>query len=80
MGQVHEPSRERRGRPGGAAVCVYHRGEVVVDCWGGTRDAAGSPWQPDTIALSFSTTKGVASTLLHVLADRRLVDVVRPVA
>ena len=70
----------RRGRMGGAAVCVYHRGEVVVDCWGGTRDAAGTPWQEDTIALSYSTTKGVASTLLHVLADRGLVDYDRPVA
>src|SRR5215470_6978176 len=70
----------RRGRSGGAAVCVYHRGEVVVDCWGGTRDAAGSPWRQDTIALSYSTTKGVASTLLHVLADRGLVDYDRPVA
>jgi CubicO group peptidase (beta-lactamase class C family) len=70
----------QRGRAGGAAVCVYHRGEVVVDCWGGTRDARGTPWQEDTIALSFSTTKGVASTLLHVLADRGLVDVDRPVA
>src|SRR5262249_27317740 len=34
----------------------------------------------DTIALSYSTTKGVASTLLHVLADRGLVDYDRPVA
>jgi CubicO group peptidase (beta-lactamase class C family) len=63
----------RRG-PGGAAVCVYHRGEKVVDIWGGTRDAAGNPWQADTVSLSFSTTKGVASTLLHVFADRGLVD------
>ncbi len=32
------------------------------------------------MALSFSTTKGVASTLLHVLADRGLVDYDTPVA
>jgi CubicO group peptidase (beta-lactamase class C family) len=74
------PDLRRRGRAGGAAVCVYHRGEVVVDCWGGTRDAAGRPWQEDTISLSYSTTKGVASTLLHILADRGLVDYDRPVA
>jgi CubicO group peptidase (beta-lactamase class C family) len=74
------PGARRRGRPGGAAVCVYHRGEVVVDCWGGTRDEAGSPWQPDTVSMSYSTTKGVASTLLHVLADRGLVDYEAPVA
>src|SRR5258705_10133609 len=63
----------RRG-PGGAAVCVYHRGEKVVDIWGGTRDAAGNPWEADTLSLSFSTTKGVASTLLHVFADRGHLD------
>jgi len=69
----------RRG-PGGAAACVYHRGEKVVDIWGGTRDAAGRPWEADTISVSFSTTKGVASTLLHVYADRGLVDYDAPVA
>src|SRR4030095_8200051 len=63
-----------RRAPGGAAVCVYHGGEKVVDIWGGTRDAAGNPWQADTLSLSFSTTKGVASTLLHVLADHGHID------
>ena len=55
---------------GGAAVCVYHRGHCVVDLWGGTRDGEGSPWCEDTVCLSFSTTKGVASTLLHILVDQ----------
>lgn len=73
------PGSKRRFAPGGAAVCVWHRGEVVVDCWGGTRDSDGDPWNHDTVALSFSTTKGVASTLLHVLADRGLVDYDAPV-
>lgn len=64
----------------GAAVAVYHRGECVVDIWGGSRDSEGNPWEQDTLALSFSTTKGVASTLLHVLADRGLIDYHKPVA
>ena len=59
---------------GGAAACVYHRGEKVVDIWGGTRNRAGDPWEPDTLSVSFSTTKGVASTLLHVYADRGEID------
>ncbi len=58
---------------GGAAVCVYHRGECVVDLWGGSRDSEGSPWLEQTMAPSFSTTKGVASTLLHMMVDRGLV-------
>ena len=66
--------------PGGAAVCVYQHGVCVVDLWGGYRDSFGSPWQRDTMSPSFSTTKGVASTVLHVLADRGLVDYDRRVA
>ncbi len=60
--------------PGGAAVCVYHRGQRVVDIWGGSRDARQRPWRSDTMAPSFSTTKGVASTLLHMMVDRGLLD------
>ncbi len=59
-----------RGRQAGSAVCVYHRGRVVVDVWGGVRDAAGRPWQADTVAPSFSTGKGVLATLLHVLVEQ----------
>lgn len=65
--------------PGGGAVCVYHRGEKVVDAWGGTRDDGGNPWTADTLSLSFSTTKGVASTLLHLFADRGSLDYDAPV-
>lgn len=66
--------------PGGAAVCVYHRGEKVVDIWGGARNAAGEPWRAETMSVSFSTTKGVTATALHILADRGLVDYDAPVA
>jgi CubicO group peptidase (beta-lactamase class C family) len=66
--------RQLRRYSGGAAVCVYHRGERVVDLWGGEKDEEGTVWAGDTMAPSFSTTKGVASTLLHVLRDRGLLD------
>lgn len=68
-----------KGRFGGA-LCVYHRGEKVVDVWGGRRDESGALWSEDTMAVSFSTTKGVTSTALHLLADRGLVDIDAPVA
>ena len=29
----------------GAACAVYHRGRKVVDLWGGSRNAAGQPWE-----------------------------------
>ncbi len=65
---------------GGAAVCVYHHGRCVVDLWGGKKDDTGAPWQRETMAVSYSTTKGVVSTALHVLADRGLLDYDAPVA
>ena len=60
--------------PGGAAACVYHRGECVVDLWGGVRDETGHPWMRDTMSPSFSTTKGVATTLVHRMVDQGLLD------
>jgi CubicO group peptidase (beta-lactamase class C family) len=65
---------------GGAALCVYHEGEKVVDAWGGTRDDTGKPWEHDTVSVSFSTTKGVTSTLLHIFVDRGLIELDAPVA
>ncbi|MGA1372668.1 MAG: serine hydrolase domain-containing protein [Pseudomonadales bacterium] len=64
----------------GAAVCVYHRGECVVDIWGGARSLQGEPWMADTTAPSFSTTKGVLSTLLHIQVDRGLLRYDDPIA
>ncbi|MEM8497986.1 MAG: serine hydrolase domain-containing protein [Pseudomonadota bacterium] len=72
--------RQLKLTPGGAAICVYHHGERVVDLWGGYRDESGSLWLKDTMAPSFSTTKGVCSTLLHIFADRGQVDYDEPVA
>ena len=69
-----------RRRPGGGAVCVYHRGQCVVDVWAGVVDHEGHPWERETLCTSFSTGKGVASTLLHMLADRGLVDHDEPIA
>lgn len=68
-----------RNRPGGAALTVYHKGQCVVDIWGGTRNRDGDPWRADTLALSFSTTKGVASTLLHILVDQGYLNYDDPV-
>ena len=68
-----------RRTTGGAAVAAYHRGELVVDLWGGRR-TEDEPWEHDTLAMCFSTTKGVTSTALHLLADRGLIEYDAPVA
>jgi CubicO group peptidase (beta-lactamase class C family) len=69
-----------RRKPGGAALCVHHRGRCVVDVWAGQRDLQGTAWTADTLALSYSTTKGVLSTLVHMLVDRGKLDYDQPVA
>jgi CubicO group peptidase (beta-lactamase class C family) len=66
---------------GGGALVVRLRGKTVVSLCTGTADRSGTrPWSPDTLAISFSTTKGIASTVVHRLADRRLLDYDDPVA
>ncbi|MGC2047280.1 MAG: serine hydrolase domain-containing protein [Gallionella sp.] len=59
----------------GGACCVYHRGEKVVDLWGGVRNkATGEPWQEDTMVLVYSTTKGLAAMTLAVAHSRGWLD------
>jgi CubicO group peptidase (beta-lactamase class C family) len=70
----------RRSASGGMAVAVYHRGELVVDAWTGARNVDGDPWERDTMATCFSTTKGVVATIVHRLVDRGLLDYDVPVA
>lgn len=64
---------------GGGAACVYHQGKPVIDLWTGARNWQGDPWQQDTLSVSFSTTKGVVSTLLHQQAALGRVDYDAPV-
>ncbi|WP_029117866.1 EstA family serine hydrolase [Mycobacterium sp. URHB0044] len=63
------------GKEIGAAVAVYRDGCKVVDLWGGYRDGSTqAPWEEDTIALVFSTTKGVASLAVAVAVSRGLLS------
>ena len=60
-----------QGREIGAACCVYHKGEKVVDLWGGIRNqATGEPWERNTKALVYSATKGLAAMTLAVAHSR----------
>ena len=80
---VVQDFRERFGEPedGGGALCVRLHGEVVVDAWAGWADVRGGRrWGAGTGAVSFSTTKGLTSTLLHRLVEAGVLDLDRPVA
>ena len=68
-------------RFGGGALAVYLDGQPVVDVWTGWSDRGGKlPWTADTASMVFSATKGLASTVIHRLADRGLIDYDAPVA
>jgi CubicO group peptidase (beta-lactamase class C family) len=59
----------------GAACCVYHRGEKVVDLWGGLRNrSTGEPWEERTMALVYSATKGAAGLAMALAHSRGLFD------
>lgn len=69
------------GQQIGVQVCAYLDGKPVVDTWAGNMGPRDDrPVAADSLFSSFSTTKGVASTLLHILADRGLIEYEAPVA
>jgi CubicO group peptidase (beta-lactamase class C family) len=69
------------GREVGAAFTAYHRGQKVVDLWGGVADPdTERPWAEDTMVLIYSSTKGATATCAHMLADAGRLDVEAPVA
>jgi CubicO group peptidase (beta-lactamase class C family) len=81
--KVRDAFAENFARHGdvGAACAVYHRGRLVVDLWGGLADrAAARPWAEDTLALVFSTTKGLAATCILQLVERGRLDLDAPIA
>ena len=68
------------GQQIGIQVTAYKDGVVVVDAVAGQMGPDDTrPVQPDSLFCSFSTTKGVAATALHILADRGVIDYDAPV-
>lgn len=64
-----------RRREIGAACCVYHKSEKVVDLWGGVKNkATGESWEENTMALVYSATKGLAAMTLAVAHSRGWLD------
>jgi CubicO group peptidase (beta-lactamase class C family) len=70
----------RRGELG-AACTAYHRGERVVDLWGGYRNVSRRDrWLQDTLVLVYSTSKGLAAMTVALARSRGLLDYDAPVA
>ncbi len=59
----------------GAACAIYHKGEKVVDLWGGYRDEKTSaPWEEDTLTQVFSMTKGLSAMAVALAHSQGLLD------
>lgn len=64
----------------GAAISVVIEGEPVINLWAGTRDRNGElPWQENTLANIFSTTKAVTALCVQRAIDQGLIDLQREV-
>lgn len=69
------------GRDVGAAFAVFHRGQPVVDLWGGLADPdSATPWGEHTLAVVYSSTKGAAAVCANRLCELGELDVGAPVA
>jgi CubicO group peptidase (beta-lactamase class C family) len=65
----------------GAAFCLHVGGRKVVDIQGGTFDRKSQrPYDPDTLQLVFSTTKGATAVCANLLAQRGQLDLSAPVS
>ena len=58
-------------------LCIYHKGERVVDLWGscnepGVSTAPAEGYDADTLQIVFSSTKACSSVVMAVAADRGL--------
>jgi CubicO group peptidase (beta-lactamase class C family) len=73
--------RDDAYREVGASLAVYRGETLVVDLWGGWRDAEQTvPWTPDTLVNVWSTTKGVTAIAVARLVDQGRLDYAAPVA
>lgn len=69
------------GKERGVQATVYLDGQLVVDAWAGVADVrTGRSVDGDTLFPVFSTTKGIFSTVIHILAERGKIDYDTPIA
>jgi CubicO group peptidase (beta-lactamase class C family) len=71
---------ERRSELG-AACCIFHHGEKVVDLWGGIRnESTKEPWEENTMVIVWSTTKGLSGLAMALAHSQGLFDYDEPIS
>lgn len=65
----------------GAAVCLLHHGETVIDLWAGTRDKAETAaWHQETRSNIFSASKALVAVAVLQLVERGSLRLEQPIA
>ena len=65
----------------GAGFAAVRDGEIIINLWGGWANREKTrPWEADTIAPVYSTTKAVSAIVIAWLAERAFVNYTDPVA
>lgn len=78
LAQCFSRLQHHRRDQGGAALAVYFQQQKVLDIYTG-QQSSSLAWQPDTLAISYSTGKGVLATLAHILVSAGYLDYDRPI-
>ncbi len=64
----------------GASLCIIINGEEKVNIWGGKQGLENAPaWQPDSLGVVFSCTKGATALCAHKLIDEGKLELHKPV-
>jgi CubicO group peptidase (beta-lactamase class C family) len=73
-------ARGQANDPGGAQLCVYHKGRVVVDLWTGHDPVNDRPFSGDTLIALASVSKGITAIVAHSLVQQGLLELDAPVS
>lgn len=71
--------QDSRTEQGGASLAVYYGQEKVVDIYVGKKSSS-EEWSEDTMAMCYSTGKGILATLSHILVSEGKLDYRQPIA
>ena len=66
--------------PGGAQLCVYQGGNVVVDLWAGSDPETGVAIDGDSLFVLWSTTKGMVAIIAALLIEQGQLEPDQPVS
>jgi CubicO group peptidase (beta-lactamase class C family) len=70
-----------RGLHPGAQLCVRQGTKLVAHLWGGVANTTTKePVRPDTIFMVYSATKALTAIMIHILAEKKLIDIDEPVS